>query len=975
MYSNCLFKLRRGSALLFCIATLGQGFAGTFSTGFNSGPPARGMTFGNAAIDRTGGVEESGVLRLTESKADQEGAFVINDLDPDKAVSGFIATFKVRIGGGNGGEGFSFNLAPDIPDGTFSEEGVGLGLSVSFDTFDVRGVEAPSIDVKFRGVLVASARFNPRTGDGFVDVSIRVDEDGTIDVDYGTTRVHGDLFAFTPVSGRFGFGARTSDRTDAHLIDDLSITTTILSRPFVKSATPSGVEVRPDLPIVVEIQDFDAGIDQESIKLLLNGDSVSPVVSRSRSVTRIEYQPTELFASGSRNSVRLEYLETGASAREGSVDFAFLVESFATIPAGYALPAGTVNTTQPGFKIRTVQARVDAGSAPTLNRAEAQLAGNLIDPLTQAPFLNEAVPGPNEDGTYDEIGVINFEKDGNPGGSFLESEKLIPGIPGSGGHTVNAAMEILTFLELPAGFHKFGVSSDDGFRVSVGARDARDFFSLPLGQFDGARSVADSSFSFLVDSAGVYSFRIIWFQSGGGGSIEFYSFREDGTRVLVNNRQDASAIKAYRSLQAGVRTPPIVASVAPPPNAVGLSLSPEVRISIRDGDSKVVPSTIALMFDGKAVVAVVNGNSGITSVSFQPAAELLPSTRHTLALGFSDDASPPRQFSNEWEFETARESVVTGQWDFDGGDLAATFGLPMEYGDRTGGADEALTEFGSTAEFGIPDIGGEIARVMKYNRAEPPEGEETVAGNQPGYLVHHSVQPNGGGSKVNEWTLLMDVLFPDPQVNPFSSLIQIDGIDTDGDLFVRWNEIGGEGTGGIGLSGQFSGNPQASLRIGQWHRIAIGVDTASSAPKISAYVDGVLFQELALTAPQVDGRHALSPTFRLFADDNNELNTFYVNSIQVLDGKLTEEKIAELGVATAEGLPAPFVPGNAPALGVVLDGTTLTLSWPLEYPGYVLESAEDLSNSQWVPVEGGTANSVSIESGPDNRFFRLRKTE
>lgn len=975
MNGYCFSNLAKFAVLLSCVLTSGHLCAGTFFADFNAGPPSGVRTFGNVGFDRTGGVGDSGVLTLTSNENEQDGSFIIDNLDPDKAVSSFTATFKLRIGGGNGGEGFSFNLAPDIPDATFGEEGVGLGLSVSFDTFDSRSTEAPAIDVKFRGVLVASAKMNARTEDEFVDVLIKVDPDGTIDVVFGTTEVHSNLFAFTPVPGRFGFGARTSDHNDGHWVDDLSITTTTLSKSFVRAASPSGTGIRPDSRIVVEVEDFETTVDLESVEMSLNGLTVVPQISKSRRVTKIEFQPEGLLPSGSRNSVVVKYADTETPPGLATAEFEFTVEPFVEVPASFALPAGVVDTTQTGFNVRTVQARVDAGLAPTLARAEAQLAGTLMDPSTGLPFLNEAVPGNNPDGTFGESGVINFEKDGNPGGNFLENEQQIPGIPGSGGHTVNAAMEILTFLEIPAGFHKLGVSSDDGFRVSIGERDARGFFSPILGQFDGTRSVNNSIFSFLAETAGIYSVRVIWYQSGGGGSMEFFSVSEDGTRILINDPQDANAIKAYRTRVPDSLTLPLVQSVQPAPNATGVNRRPEVRISIQDGEVQVAQSSVGLTLNGETVSSSVSQADGVTSISFQPAEELEPGTSYTLGLLFVDNSTPPNEFTHEWTFDTARVASVTGQWDFENGDLAATFGSPMEYGDLSESDVSSLTEFGSTTDFGIPDIGGVTALVMKYNREEAPEGLDQPESFQAGYLLPHSIEPNGGGTKVNEWTLLMDVLFPDPQVDPFSALLQIDGPETDSDLFVRWNNIGGEGTGGIGLSGLFSGNPAAALKIGEWHRIVIAVDTASATPEISTFVDGVKFQDLALTAPQIDGRHALSSSLRIFADDNNELNTVYVNSVQILDGKLTIDEIASLSVATAQGFPAPEVLGSAPGLSVQLDGTSMTVSWTLDSIGYALESAKDLSGSEWTVVDGVVNNSVTVELGDVTRFFRLQKPE
>jgi len=76
------------------------------------------------------------------------------------------------------------------------------------------------------------------------------------------------------------------------------------------------------------------------------------------------------------------------------------------------------------------------------------------------------------------------------------------------------------------------VNSDDGFQVSVGT--ASNPTQLVLGQFDGGRGSADSVFYFKADKPGVYSFRLLWFEGGGGANVEWFTINADGSRALVN---------------------------------------------------------------------------------------------------------------------------------------------------------------------------------------------------------------------------------------------------------------------------------------------------------------------------------------------------------------------------------------------------------------------------------------------------------
>ena len=113
--------------------------AGTFNADFNAGVPAGSTVHGSASA--TGGV-----LELTPATTYQTGSLVLDDLDAWSFVKSFSASFKIRIGGGgSGGDGLSFNFGPEIPDGAFGMEGASFGLTVSFDTYDNGGGEAPAV--------------------------------------------------------------------------------------------------------------------------------------------------------------------------------------------------------------------------------------------------------------------------------------------------------------------------------------------------------------------------------------------------------------------------------------------------------------------------------------------------------------------------------------------------------------------------------------------------------------------------------------------------------------------------------------------------------------------------------------------------------------------------------------------------------------------------------------------------------------
>ncbi len=195
------------------------GLAATFSSGFSDGVPPGSTLFGSAKV-------ENGVLKLTTATNAQLGSLVIDDFLAGAEVIQFSARFRLAIGGGTAlpADGVSFNFAPDLPDAPFGEEGAGSGLSVSFDTFDNGGGEAPAIDVKWHGIAVAHRAVNPFTGNRYVEAVIQLNPDGTLDLTFAGQPIFTNLaFGYAPIAGRFGLGARTGALTANHFIDDLKI--------------------------------------------------------------------------------------------------------------------------------------------------------------------------------------------------------------------------------------------------------------------------------------------------------------------------------------------------------------------------------------------------------------------------------------------------------------------------------------------------------------------------------------------------------------------------------------------------------------------------------------------------------------------------------------------------------------------------------------------------------------------------------
>ena len=245
-------------------------------------------------------------------------------------------------------------------------------------------------------------------------------------------------------------------------------------------------------------------------------------------------------------------------------------------------------------------------------------------------------------------------------------------------------------------------------------------------------------------------------------------------------------------------------------------------------------------------------------------------------------------------------AAITGQWDFESGDLSATIGSALTYRGTTASG----TQFGTTAAFGITNINNQPARIMKFPATTPTQG----------YTMTHGAAANGGGSRVNQFTLIMDVLFPATS-SGWGAFLQSDTANTtDGELFVN-------PANGIGISGQYDGN----LTPDVWHRIVFTVDLTKR--ELGKYIDGTnvvsapvgavplgtnAAQYLDATVGVIDQRWSLSATALLFADENNETRVGYVSSIQFHNSALTPAQIAALGGPQAGGIPTNTPPSIAP---------------------------------------------------------------
>jgi hypothetical protein len=304
------------------------------------------------------------------------------------------------------------------------------------------------------------------------------------------------------------------------------------------------VNVVPEGRINMYIIDRDTKVQASTIKLSLNDNDITSAatITPTAAGASIAYLSPTFLPGNMTNKITVVYSDNATPANVFTNTWSFITLSAPVIPAAFAKPLGTGQDR--GFSARVIQtANTGNGTA----RAENQLAGQV------QPIIGI---------TYATVPIINWNQD-QPGsiGNFGEDDP-IPGVPGPTGSTDGLAAEVVAYLELSRGMYQFGVNSDDSFRVTAGRipNVMPPTLAVPnltvgssttnyvvIGEFNDGRGSANTEFSFLVEAAGLYAFRLTWEEGTSGANVEFYS-RDvyTGVRTLINDPAVPTAIKAYR---------------------------------------------------------------------------------------------------------------------------------------------------------------------------------------------------------------------------------------------------------------------------------------------------------------------------------------------------------------------------------------------------------------------------------------------
>ena len=781
----------------------------------------------------------------------------------------------------------------------------------------------------------------------------------------------------------------------------LDVETVALVLPSVTSLSPVGTNTPPNAVVAVALQDGSTHVDTNSVQLLFDGLPVSPVILKSGLDTTITYDPPGLLPPLSAHIVRTIFGDDGAPANKQTNEFSFAVldyynvllpapiylETFDTTPEGGVPPGWTQVSYSAAPDLICDPSSPDIHGLQDLNSAcytnwividSGRFTSNMFSYNSHTPITD-----------YQRVLSTNFANVVN--GAVVENLANGNIAFGDSGYRDGSSQVLYLFSKdfdltghtnVYLSFHSLWEQNQDSvaaveYSIDQGVTwlpvvyllDGPDVIldglgkvdpvatlgTVRIGGFQGQPTYVDPISGLTVGGyygafIGVESNR--WSQLGPYISPRLDDDPVDSKRVEVFRlaAADNSPTVRLRFAHAGtdswyfgiddvgffslsVVSPPGVHGPAPAAivDAVGNTVSTAVSLT------GIGPFQFQWQHDGVNLPGQTNASLTLANI------QLTNAGNYTAIIGYlggSVTSSPASLV-----VFTPEPARVVGQWDFTAFDLTATCGQDLEFFDAN---VQASTIFSDTDFQNLPSVDGQVVNVMQFpGNLGVPMG---------GYKMKHGLGGTAGGTNVNRYTLIMDLLYPPGSDAQRRSLLQTDPSNSN-DTDVLVNESNGVGANGVGFDGTVVSNT--------WNRIAFAVDLAGPGPNpvIATFLNGIKVGQRVLPEG-LDGRWSLSasadaPWALLFADNDVDVQSGYVSSIQLRAGRLSDAAIAAMG-----GVQATKIPG---AICAQAAAGKVMIHWS----GSSLEQAGE-PGGPWAPVLNAP-NPYQVPTPLTTRaFFRSR---
>jgi hypothetical protein len=108
-----------------------------------------------------------------------------------------------------------------------------------------------------------------------------------------------------------------------------------------------------------------------------------------------------------------------------------------------------------------------------------------------------------------------------------------------------------TGINIPVVMVSFAAGGDikanlTGLRAKIAAESNFLISEANVGRGSSGSFFDGTLATFYVQEAGLYPFRLLWMEGGGGANVEWYTINAGGQAALLNDRDNSNALKTYR---------------------------------------------------------------------------------------------------------------------------------------------------------------------------------------------------------------------------------------------------------------------------------------------------------------------------------------------------------------------------------------------------------------------------------------------
>lgn len=384
--------------------------------------------------------------------------------------------------------------------------------------------------------------------------------------------------------------------------------------------TPGEGSASPVPTIAATLLDGPVAVDKSKITLALDGNVVTPTISKSGKVTTVSYTVPALLPSNTTHTNTLSFVD---GTKPITISWSFTTTGYVPLNPSAAV---TADTSKPGFKYNVFANDFFVANGPVsfvsdndnYNNTEINLNGIAVDDTGSVLPNNSPAPS----GVLSS--VLNL---GSGSAGFFPNDTAFPGLPSS---TDGVEAEFLTYVQLPVGLTTLGVRTPDVFHAYVGSWDATQWVQAGRNV-----SRADSGYQFYVyaSTPGYYPVRVSLIHANSDLGIELYSVLANGTKVLVND----VAHGGLPAFSAATASGPYVSFVNPPPVAHQLIFpSSALTLHLVDGAVALNDSSVSLSIGGKTVPVTKSRSGNTLSVTWTPTSLITPSESLPATLTFAD---------------------------------------------------------------------------------------------------------------------------------------------------------------------------------------------------------------------------------------------------------------------------------------------------------------------------------------------------